>query len=316
MNTVVRWCVCLLLVVAAAAPVFGQSAAAGDKIKVFVGIVPYAYFVERIGGDRVDVGILVGPGREPHEYDPMSKEIAALASARVLFTVGMPFEQTLVKKIKATFKNLTVVDTTKGITLREMTEEEAKAEADDHEPGKGHKHGKKSGHSHLGGAPDNHVWLDPVLAKTQAATICEALAAIDPAHADEYRKNLEAFHQDLEGLDAKLTAALAPMKGKAFYVYHPAFGYFADRYGLKQVPVEIGGKEPSARHLAELITRARKEGVKVIFVQPQFSTKTAQALVREINGAVVPLDDLAKDYLKNMEEIATKVSAAIEQPAK
>ncbi|MCA1961351.1 MAG: zinc ABC transporter substrate-binding protein [Desulfomonile sp.] len=311
MHAAARGCAVGLFVVVAVATAFCHSARADDKIKVFVGIVPYAYFVERIGGDRVEVGVLVGPGREPHEYDPTSKEIAALASARLLFTVGMPFERALVKKIGASFKNLTVVDTTKGIPLREMTEEETEAEVHNHKPGKGHEHGKKTGHSHRKEAADPHVWLDPVLAKTQAATICEALAAIDPAHAEDYRENLAAFQQDLDRLDAKLSEALTPLKGKAFYVYHPAFGYFADRYGLKQVPVETGGKEPGARHLAQLITRARKEGVKVIFVQPQFSAKTAQALAKEIDGAVVPLDDLAKDYLKNMEDIAAKISAAI-----
>jgi len=312
MTVVVRWCVCVLLGVGAAMPVFGQSAPAREKIKVFVSIVPHAYFVERVGGDRVDVGTLVGPGREPHEYEPTPKQLGELASARVLFTAGMPFETTLAKKIRSSFKNLRVVDTNKGITLHAMSEEEGEAEDDD----KRHKHGKEAAHDHRTGAPDPHVWLDPVLAKTQVATICDTLVAMDPAHTDEYRKNLEAFQQDLDRLNQKLTAALAPLKGKTFYVYHPAFGYFADRYGLRQVPVEMGGKEPSAKHLAQLISRARKDGVKVIFVQPQFSKKTAEALAKEIGGAVVPLNDLAKDYLKNMEEIATQVSAAIGPPGK
>lgn len=312
MNALVRCWISLILIVVSAAAVLGQSPAKGDRIEVFVSIVPQAYFVERVGGDRVNVGVLVGPGRQPHEYEPSPKQLAQLASARALFTVGMPFEVALAEKIRLSFKNLTVVDTAKGISLRAMTAEESEPASHS----KKHRHGKIHGHSHATGSPDPHIWLDPRLVKIQLATISETLVALDPAHADEYRRNLAAFQQDLDRLDAKLAAALSPLKGKEFYVYHPAFGYFADRYGLKQVAVEIGGKEPSARHLAQLVTRARKEGVKVIFVQPQFSTRSAETLAKEIHGAVIPLDDLAKDYFANMEEIATKVSAALGERAK
>jgi len=307
MRAIVRGCVCVLLVIVTWG--ISRSVSAADKVKVFVSIMPHAYFVERIGGDRLDVGVLVGPGRQPHEYEPTPKQLAELASAQVLFTAGMPFEAVLARKIQASFKNLAIADTSKGVTLRAMTEEEAETAS----RGKKHAHGKKDAHSHAAGAPDPHIWLDPVFAQTLAANIGETLASVDPAHADVYRKNVEAVQADLSRLDERLAAALAPLKGKAFYVYHPAFGYFADRYGLRQVPVELGGKEPSARRLAGLVTQARRLGIKVIFVQPQFSTKSAEKLAREIGGAVVPLDDLAKDYLNNMEEIATKVSAAIGQ---
>jgi zinc transport system substrate-binding protein len=117
--------------------------------------------------------------------------------------------------------------------------------------------------------------------------------------------------EDLDRLDARLRESLAPLKGRDFFVYHPAFGYFADAYGLRQIPVEIEGKEPTARQLARLIDRARAEGVRVIFVQPQFSAKSAQAIATAIGGSVIPLDDLAKDYLANLAAMAEKVRGAL-----
>ena len=143
--------------------------------------------------------------------------------------------------------------------------------------------------------------------------ICDTLAELDPDHADTYRRNLAAFDADLDRVHAQIAEALAPLKGQAIFVFHPAFGYFADAYGLKQIPVEIGGKEPTARQLAGLIDRAKAAGVKVIFVQPQFSQKSAGAVAAAIDGVVVPLDDLARDYLMNLENVAAKVKVALQK---
>jgi len=145
-----------------------------------------------------------------------------------------------------------------------------------------------------------------------AATIARALQAADPTHAADYQANLRALQDDLAALDAKLAQALAPLKGRQLFVYHPAFGYFADAYGLKQVPVEVEGKEPTARQLAGLVDRARAAGARVIFVQPQFAPKSAEAVAKAIGGAVVPLDDLAKNYIANLSDMADKVRTALE----
>jgi len=202
---------------------------------------------------------------------------------------------------------LEFVDTRKGITLRFMTEDEV----DDHGHGHSHRHRHKDRHHRETGEPDPHVWLDPKLAKVQAATIAESLSRMDPDHANEYAANLRQFQSELDELDRQLADVLAPARGKPFYVYHPAWGYFADAYGLKQISVETGGKEPSAKHLAALIKEAKKDGVKLVFVQPQFSKKSAEALGQAIGGAVVPLDDLARDYLTNMKEMAERIRTAI-----
>jgi zinc transport system substrate-binding protein len=236
--------------------------------------------------------------------------MAKLANAQVLFKMGFPFEETLINKVGSSFKNLEVVDLQQGIKLRAMTEEETEAEEAEHGHGEAEKHG------HEAGDMDQHTWLDPQLAKIQAKTIADTLIRIDPSHKDQYEKNFKGLQADLDAIHEQLKKALAPVKGKSFFVFHPAYGYFGDAYGLKQVPVQIGGKEPTARQLARLIELAKEDGVRVIFVQPQFSKKTAEALAKGIGGAVVPLDDLAPDYLKNLQDMAVKLDSALQAQKK
>jgi zinc transport system substrate-binding protein len=288
----------LLLLVLGASAASAQSSAPADPLRVAVSILPQAYFVERIGGPRVAVDVLVGPGQSPHAFEPTPRQMTGLARARIYFRIGIDFEQSLMPRLERMFPSLRIVDQRQGVPLRPV-DVPCEHGASDHD------------HEHASGAPDPHIWLSPTLAKTQAQTIADALIALDPAHADTYRANLAAFHADLDRVHAELTAALAPLKGRELFVFHPAFGYFADTYGLRQVPVEIGGKEPTPRQLAELIESARAAGARVIFVQPQFPRKSAEAVARAIGGAVVPLDDLARDYLKNLEDIAAKIKAGL-----
>lgn len=258
-----------------------------QKIKVFVSILPQACFVERIGGPYVEIGVLVGPGQSPATYEPTPKQMAMLARSRLYFLIGTPFEKTFVPKALDTFKTLKLIDTRKGIKLRYF---------------------KRSSCERV---PDPHIWLDPKLVKIQAENICEGLIYTDPAHAKAYKDNLRAFCADLDGVDAKISTTLAPLKGGRFYVFHPAFGYFGDSYGLTQVAVEIEGKSPSAKQLANLIKRAKKDNVKVIFVQPQFAKKDARVVAAAIGGAVVPMNPLARDYLKNLEHMAAAIRDAL-----
>jgi zinc transport system substrate-binding protein len=269
--------------------------AADAKLHVAVSIMPEAYFVERIGGERVSVQVLVGPGQSPHTYEVTPRQLEELSRAKLYFRIGIEFEERLVPRLERMFPELKVVDLRTGVPLRRMSADEA---------------GDEDEHQHAG-RPDPHIWLSPVLVKIQAQTICDALVEIDPAHADQYRANLAAFAKDLDRVHARIAAALAPLKGRTIFVFHPAFGYFADTYGLQQVPVESEGKEPTAKQLAALIARAKAQGVKVIFVQPQFPAKAAEAVAQAIGGAVVPIDDLARDYLKNLEEMADKIKAAL-----
>lgn len=269
------------------------TAGAAQPVSVFVSISPQAYLVERIGGDRVAVEALVGPGREPHDYEPTPRQMARLTRARLFCRIGLPFETVILKKIATAFPELTVVDTRRNVPLRYFAPD-------------AHDGADRGGHGH-GGAqtPDPHIWMSPRLMKIQAETIGAALVRVDPGGTDLYRRNLRTLTDDLDRLDRTLAARLAPWRGGRFYVFHPAFGYFGDAYGLTQVPVELEGKEPSARQLARLIRSAQRDGVRMIFVQPQFARKKAEAVARQIGGVCVPLDPLAADYLSNMERIAS-----------
>ncbi len=292
---------CLLC--AAALPGEGAAEAqdAGEgALHVFAGIPPQAYFVERVGGNRVKVDVLVEPGQEPHTFVPTPRQMVALSKARLYFKTGMPFENVLIEKIRDSASGLVIVDTTKCIMKRPIEEGADEADAPER---------AKSGEDDL----DPHVWLSPPLIKIQAENIRDALASADPVHADEYAANFEAFGKEIDETHARVGKMLEPLRGRTIYVYHPAFGYFAEAYGLKQVAVETGGKSPTPRQLGDLIEKARADGVKMIFVQPQFSPAGAKVLADAIGGAVLPLDDLAKDVLANIETMAEKVREALTQ---
>lgn len=282
--------------------------------------------MERVGGEHVDVHVLVGSGQNPHSYEPTPGQMSALATARLYFRTGLPFEETVLPKMAGAFKDLEIVDLRQGVPLRKVEAHEVEAgEGGGHPaeaqpgaastgPDAGERRGANAAehdHQHVAGGADPHIWLAPRLAQIQARTIADALSRVDPAHAEQYRRNLATFQADLAALDARIAAALAPLKGKEIFVFHPAFGYFADAYGLKQVPVEVEGKEPSAKAVAALVQRARAAGVRVIFVQPQFSTRSAEVIAQEIGGAVVPLDDLPRDYIKSLETMAAQVKQAL-----
>jgi zinc transport system substrate-binding protein len=273
----------LLLVASCGA---GSREPASGALRVFVGILPHQYVVDRIGGSRVAAESLVQPGQDPHTFEPMPRQVAGLSDARLYFRVGMGFEDALVARMSA-MSALRVVDTREGITLVPME--------DEHE-----EHGL-----------DPHVWMDPALLRRQAQTIRDALIAVDPEGRSAYQAGYQSLAADLEALRGEVAAALAPYRGKELFVFHPAFGYFARAFGLAQVAVETGGKEPSARELARLIDQAKARGVRVVFVQPQFSQAGARAIAEAIGGAVVPIDDLAYDYLANLRLVAGKVAAVL-----
>jgi len=275
-------------------------AGASGRVKVVVSIPPQAYFVERIAGDRADVRVLVGPGQSPHTFEPTAKQMAGVLAADVYLRIGVPFEDALCGKIAAMGGGVRIVDTRRGIELHRV---------EAHGEGRPEQHPDEHGHD--ADELDPHVWLSPRLAKVQARTICDELCAIDPAGATLFGENLRSLEADLDRLDAEIAESLAPVRGRTFFAFHPAFGYFAEAYGLKQRAVEMGGKSPGARHIKRLIEQAKAEGVKVIFVQPQFSQSAAEAIADQIGGAVVPLDPLARDYLSNLRDMARKIHGAL-----
>lgn len=268
-----------------------SGVAAGERLKVFVSILPTAYFVQRIGGDRVQVETLVQPGHSPATYSPTPRQMVALASSRLYFRIGVPFENALIPRISRTFPNLTVVDLQQGIDLLAIEDH------DDHD-----------GHEHPEGDIDPHTWLDPMLALRQAALIRSSLTEADPGGSEEYMANYLELEKDLQELDHFLRETLQPYAGGTVYVFHPAYGYFCRAYNLRQEAITPGGKEPGAKYMAHLIEMADQQGVRMIFVQPQFSHKAAQTIARAINGSVVALDPLAYEYLANLKLMAGQIA--------
>jgi zinc transport system substrate-binding protein len=184
-----------------------------------------------------------------------------------------------------------VVDTRQGIRLREM-EADIHADHDHHD----HHHAHHEHHDHHDhGGRDPHIWTSPRLLKTQAQTVAATLGELAPEHSDAFRRNLAVLESKLDQLDAAIREKLAGCQGRAMFVFHPAWGYFADEYGLRQVAVELEGKEPTDRELTELQQLARREGIKVVFVQPQISGQSAEAVARAVGARVEVLDPLAED---------------------
>ncbi|WP_456386966.1 metal ABC transporter solute-binding protein, Zn/Mn family [Desulfolithobacter sp.] len=276
-------------------------AVAMARITVFVSILPQEYFVERVGGERVQVQALVQPGQSPVTYAPAPRQMATLSRADVYFRIGVPFEKSLIPKLQRSVPHLSIIDLRQGLDMLSGDHDHKGLQNED-------VHAKEREKSE---DLDPHTWLDPRLVKKQAALIRDTLIRLDPAGKEFYQQNYETFAADLEALDRRLREVLAPLTGQTIYVFHPAYGYFCRAYGLRQKAVAPGGKGPGPRHLASLIASAREDNVHVIFVQPQFSSSSARTIARAIDGAVIPLDPLARDYLANMERIAGRIAAAL-----
>jgi zinc transport system substrate-binding protein len=261
-----------------------QPGSAGDgKLGVVVSIAPQEYFVERIGGDHVSVSVMVEPGADPHTYEPKPEQMRALSRSVAYFSIGVEFEAAWLDKFAAANPGLRIVDTIANVERMPMEVGEE---------------------GHAEGEPDPHVWLSPELVKVQSRTIYEALAELAPAHEAEYKANLDAFIADVDALEADIKQTLSGLKSNKFMVFHPAWGYFARDFGLEQIPVEVGGQEPSAQELAHLIEEAREEDIRVVFAQPELSTQDAETIAGEIDGEVLLVDPLASNWLENMHAVA------------
>lgn len=272
-----------------------ENTGSAEKISAFVSIPPLAFFVERIAGENAEVHVFVGPGQSPVTFEPTAKQMARLARSDVFFSVGVPFEEALLPRIRENMPDVEIVDTSAGISTRSFSHERLIDTAG----------GTEAAHVHHG--PDPHVWLNPRHAQTLAGNVYQTLVRIDPARSGRYEQNYRELISELEHLDAELSELLAPLKGTEIVVFHPAYGYFAEAYGLKQVAIEEGGVPPGSKHLAQLLEKARERGLKAIFVQPQFSRTTAETLAREIGAQIITIDPLSADYLVNLRELAIKI---------
>jgi zinc transport system substrate-binding protein len=291
--------ICLVFVLAFS--IQPGPALAQGPMHVAVSILPQRYFVEKIGAQFVEVEVMVPSGATPETYEPRPGQMSALCRSRIYFACGVPFETIWLPKMISVNPKILVIHTEKDIKKRAI-------EAHSH-PGDGARPHSGGSHEEPG---DPHIWLSPPLVILQARTIFEALAATDPQNRPSYETNYKEFVSELVELDLYLARLLGTgAKSRPFMVFHPAWGYFADAYGLEQAPVEVEGKEPKARELDEFIKRARELGAKVIFVQPQYSPKIAQTIADAVGGRLVQADDLALDWEKNLLQVAGQIAAAL-----
>lgn len=266
---------------------------ADSPLRVAVSIPPQKYFVDLIGGNHVQVQVLVPPTAEPETYDPSPRQLVALSQAALYLKIGIPIENAWLTRFKSVNPHFVAVDTARGIQRVPMAQ-------------------------HVG-APttetglDPHIWLSPVLVRIQAINIRDALIRADPAHAADYRLGYERLALKINQVDSDILRALtgAKLKQTAFIVFHPAFGYFADAYGLTQIPIEAEGKAAGPKQMNDVINYAKTHDIKVVFIEPQFAQKAARTIAQEIGGQVVAIDPLQEDWPAGMEAIASALSKVL-----
>ncbi len=273
-----------------------------DKLNVVVSILPQKAFVEAVGGDLVNVKELIPPGGSPATYEPKPSDLVLVEKADIYFRIGyIPFEKSHADKFVGLNPDMKVVDTSVNVQLRHFGEHEEHT----HE----HEEAHEEEHSHEG--VDPHIWLSPMQVKKQIDVIAQTLSQEDPANADTYNRNAENFKNQLDALHSEIESQLDELKTDKLMVFHPAWGYFADEYGLEQIAIEQSGKEPTAQELQHIIEEAKEEQIKVIFVQSQFNKEIAESVAEEARLVVVSIDPLSEDYINNLRNVATTISESL-----
>lgn len=259
------------------------TAARQSPLQVAVSVPPQAYLVERIAGDAVQVEVMIPKGHSPATYEPSVQQRQALARARIYVMVGhpsFPFETRHLPSLLHPRPDLEVIDMTRAIELPSASD-------------------------------DPHVWLAPSAMRATARDLERALSRLDPAGAAHYRAGLQHFLRDVQRLDGEIRATLSQLEHRRFVVSHPAWGYFAREYGLEQVSIETEGKEPTPKRLVELVRELRREGCRVLFVQPGFPHRATTAVARELGVEVVVLDPLVHDWIENLRAVAHVLASAL-----
>jgi zinc transport system substrate-binding protein len=264
---------------------------------IVTSIAPYKYFVERIAGDSVSIGVLVPDGESPHTFEPTPKQIIQASKAKVWLQVGDPFEQQMLTSIKQTNPAMQIIDLREGLPL---------LSAGHHHHCHGHAHGHSHGHNHKmhKDCMDVHTWLSPKLAMKQAQAIADALIQALPEKREEFTSGLEALLLDIQALDDDISAMLIEYKDRSLLFSHSAFIYFCHDYNLQQFSVECEGKEPHPSYITKTLEKARNDHVKSIFIQRECSEKGGRRIAEELGLDIVLIHPYAENYLENMRHIS------------
>jgi zinc transport system substrate-binding protein len=251
-----------------------------DKITVAVTIVPQKTFVEKVCGELAEVIVMVPPGNSPANYEPKPIEIEQFSRASIYFAIGVPAEEANILPRAAVNSDIKIV---------RLQEEVANVYADrEFEPGE----------------RDPHIWLSPERVKVMVQVISSEMASIDEKNADTYIANANRYVEQLDELDRQIEQALEGVKNRKFIVFHPAFGYLADDYGLQMYALEEEGKEATPERLKNMIDLAKRESIRVIFYQAEIDSRQSESFAEEIGGSTIQLDPLSSDYIKNYKKMA------------
>lgn len=274
----------LLVLAFLVCPLSVRAADEHKPINVVASIPPLESFVKAVGGDRVQVTVMVPQTANEHTYEPTPYQLKMLSDAALYVEVGsgLEFEMVWMDRFKQLNDRMLICDASENIELI------GNPEAHDHHGG----HGVRN---------DPHIWLSPKNAQAMVRNIQKALIQLDSEHREEYTKNSDAYAAKLEVLDEELKQLLArKAQPRYFVVSHSAWGYFARDYGLTEIAIESEGKEPSAAQILEIIKTAKQQNIKAVFVVPQFSSRSAAMVAKEIDAELKPADPLNVDYLMNL----------------
>jgi zinc transport system substrate-binding protein len=279
----------LLIVLAIIVPGCSTRTASSGKIGVAVSILPQSEFARAVGGDKVDILVMVPPGADPHTYEVTPNQIIKLANAKLYCKVGSPieFELTWMEKIQSINKGMIVTDCSKGIELIKSQ--------DPDEPGM-----------------DPHIWMSIKNAAIMVQNICAGLSQVDPTNQAFYEKNRDLYLEKLTILDKDITSSLANSRNRSFIIFHPALGYFCRDYSLTQIAIEQEGKEPTAEYITRIISEAKSRNIKVVFISPQHDARSAEVIAKEIGGKVGTIDSLSEKYVDNISIIKTTLQQAMQ----
>ena len=283
-------CVALVSVLFAALAALiscGGGSETPGTIGVAVTILPQAEFVDSVGGEKVEVTVMVPPGADVHVYEPTPGQMLAVSRASMYVKVGsgMEFEMVWMNKLEAANREMLVVDSSRGIRMFEAGES---------------------------GGGDPHIWLSPLNAMTMVRNICDGLIEVDPENRVYYERNRDAYLGELDILSKAISNELGRVGKKQFIVLHPAWSYLARDYGLEQIPIEVEGKEPSGKDIVRVTELAREHDIDVVFAEPQFNPQSADVIADEIGGRVVFIDPLARDYIDNMRTVLNQLVEGME----
>ena len=274
-----------------------------SNINTVVSILPQQTFVKAIGGDKVDVALMVRPGNSPHTYEPKPSQMIEIAKADLYFAIDVEFEQVWLPKFKNLNSNMQVIDLADNITkiqIQKAPEEKCTSEGHD-------SHAHHDAHDHEGDDP--HIWTAPANVKIIAQNIYDALVKNDAENKDYYKKNLEVFLASIDETDKQVSQILSTLsKSRRFMVFHPSWGYFAKAYNLEQIAVEVEGKEPKPKELIHLLKEAKEEKVNAIFTQPEFSDTVAKIIAKELQIPVVKVSPLSSNWSQTLIKIANTIA--------